>query len=80
MDSDRFALNLMIVFGSLIVGGLMLAGLMWNDKPTFLYALGAAVSVWFCSFAVIFDRKGAYLFLLLVAVGLIAAAITAFVR
>jgi hypothetical protein len=80
MDSDKFALNLMIVFGAMIVGGLMLAGLMWNDKPTFLYALGATVSIWFCSFAVIFDRKRAYLLLLLIAIGLVAASITAFVR
>ncbi|MHB2267857.1 hypothetical protein [Aliihoeflea sp. PC F10.4] len=80
MDSDKFALNLMIVFGGLIVGSLMLAGLMWTDKATFLYALGSAVSIWFCSFAVMFDRKRAYLVLLLVAIGLVAASITAFVR
>ncbi|MCO6392559.1 hypothetical protein GTW25_16155 [Aliihoeflea aestuarii] len=80
MDSDRFALNLMIVFGSLIVGGLMLAGLIWPDKPTFLYALGSAVSIWFCSFAVMFDRKGVYLLLLVIAIGLVGASVTAFVR
>jgi len=80
MDSDRFALSLMIVFGSVIIGGLMLAGLMWTDKPTFLYALGGAVSIWFCSFAVMFDRKRAYLVLLVVAIALVAASITAFVR
>lgn len=80
MDSDRFALNLMIVFGSLIVGSLMLAGLMWTDKPTFLFALGSAVSIWFCSFAVMFDRKRAYLVLLVIAIGLVAASITAFVK
>jgi hypothetical protein len=80
MDSDRFSLNLMIVFGAIIIAGLMAAGLVWQDKGTFLYALGSAVTIWFASFAVMFDRKRSYLFLLLVAIVLIALSITALVR
>jgi hypothetical protein len=55
-DYERYATGLMIVFGALIIGGLMAANLYHGDKPGFLFALGAAVVGWFSAFAVLFDK------------------------
>ena len=76
MDSvEKFALSIMLLFGALIVGGLMAIGIAWNDKPAFLYALASAVVVWGSSFAVLFSKPTIYGALLVVAVLLVAASI-----
>ena len=80
MDSvEKFALSIMLLFGALIIGGLMAIGIAWNDKPAFLYALGSAVVVWGSSFAVLFGKPTIYGAVLVVAILLIAASIGAIV-
>lgn len=79
MDSEHFAVMLMTVFGALILGGLMTAGIVWHDKPAFLFALAAAVSAWAAAFPVMFDRPRIYGILLVLCVLLTAGSIVAFV-
>lgn len=76
---ENFALTILITFGALIIGFLMAVGIVWNDKPTFLFALSSAVVVWGSAFAVIFEKPGLYGALLVVTVMLVAASITALV-
>ncbi|MGH6761346.1 MAG: hypothetical protein ACRECW_07115 [Phyllobacterium sp.] len=76
---ENFALTVLVAFGALIIGSLMAIGIVWHDKPTFLFALGAAVVVWGSAFAVIFEKPGLYGGLLVLTVLLVAASITALV-
>jgi len=80
MDSEHFAVMLMVVFGSLILGALMAAGLIWHDKATFLFALGSTGCAWFAAFPVMFDRPRIYGILLVICVLLTAASIVSFVN
>ncbi|MBA8881280.1 MULTISPECIES: hypothetical protein [Phyllobacterium] len=81
MDNfEKYALALMVVFGALIIGGLMAVHIAWVHKAGFLYALSAAVVVWAAGFAVLFDKPRVYGFLLLVAAGFITASIVVLVR
>ena len=80
MDSvEKFALSIMLIFGALIVGGLMAVGIAWADKAAFLYALASAIVVWGSAFAVLFGKPTIYGALLVVAGLLIAASITSIV-
>ncbi|MFC4624665.1 hypothetical protein ACFO1V_05425 [Daeguia caeni] len=78
-DYERYATGLMIVFGALIIAGLMAANLIAGDKPGFLFALGAAVVSWFAAFAVLFDKPRVYGGMIVAAIALVAASITAYV-
>ncbi len=78
-DYEKYATGLLIVFGALIIGGLMTVNLVVYDKPGFLFALGAAVVAWFSAFAVLFDRPRIYGLLLAIAIGLVGASIGAYV-
>jgi hypothetical protein len=80
MDSvEKFALSIMLVFGALVIGGLMAVGIAWNDKPGFLFALAAAIIVWISAFAVLFGKPTIYGVLLVLAGCLVAASIAAVV-
>ncbi len=80
MDSvEKFALSIMLLFGALIVGGLMAVGIAWSDKAAFLYALSAAIVIWASAFAVLFGKPPIYGALLFIAAVLIAASITSIV-
>jgi len=79
MDSEHFAVMLMMIFGALILGGLMAVGIAWHDKPTFLFALFGTVSAWAAAFPVMFDRPRIYGILLVVCILCTAASITTFV-
>jgi len=80
MDSvEKFALSIMLLFGALIVGGLMAFGIFWSNKPAFLYALAAAIVVWGSAFAVLFGKPPIYGALLFIAALLVAASITTIV-
>ncbi len=46
-DYERYATGLMIVFGALIIGGLMAANLYHGDKPGFLLRLARRLSAGF---------------------------------
>lgn len=78
-DYEKYATGLLIVFGALIISGLMAVNLVVYDKAGFLFALGAAVVAWFSAFAVLFDKPRIYGLLLAVAVGLVGASIGAYV-
>ena len=81
MDNfEKYALALMVVFGALIIGGLMAVHIAWVRKAGFLYALAAAIVVWAAGFAVLFDKPRVYGFLLLVAAAFITASIVVLVR
>ncbi|MCO4316602.1 hypothetical protein M8997_005355 [Phyllobacterium sp. 21LDTY02-6] len=77
---ENYALALMVVFGALVIGGLMAIHIAWMHKAGFLFALGSAVVVWGAGFAVLFDKPRLYGLLLLCAILLIAASITVLVR
>ncbi|TIU21618.1 MAG: hypothetical protein E5W53_18230, partial [Mesorhizobium sp.] len=66
-----------IVFGALIVGGLMAACLALGHRNGFLYALGGATAAWIAGNALLLDRPRIYaLFVGIAAVMLIASTIT----
>src|SRR5690606_22073235 len=39
---EKYAVAVIIVFGAVIIGGLMAAAVSWRDRDAFLFALGAA--------------------------------------
>jgi len=76
---ETFATWIFIVFGALIVAGLMAFSIATDDKPAFLFALGSGCSAFFLGFAVIFDQPRLYGLILFLSVALIAGSITAIV-
>ena len=72
---ERYAGALTVVFGSVIVGGLMAANIATGDKTGFLFALAAAISAWAAGPAVLFQLPVIYRGLFLIAVVCIAASI-----
>lgn len=57
---EGFAVSVIIVFGALIIGGLMAANITLADKDGFLFALGAAGTAWLSGHAVLFNRPRLY--------------------
>jgi hypothetical protein len=57
---EKYAVAVIIVFGALIIGGLMAAGLAMGDRPAFLWSLGSAFLAWVSGHAVLFDRPRIY--------------------
>ncbi len=80
MDSEHFAVMLMVVFGSLVLGALMTIGVAWHDKPTFLFALAATICAWCAAFPVLFDKPRLYGILLVVCVVLTAGSIVSLIN
>ncbi|WP_208432463.1 hypothetical protein [Bartonella taylorii] len=78
-DYEKFATGLLIVFGALIIGGLMAMHIALTNKPGFLFALAAAVVGWFSAFAVIFDKPKVYLGLIILAMLCVASSISIYV-
>jgi hypothetical protein len=76
---ETFATWIFIVFGALIIAGLMAFAITTEDKPAFLFALASACAAFFLGFAVIFDQPRLYGLILFVSVALIAGSITAIV-
>lgn len=76
---ETFATWIFIVFGALIIAGLMAFAISTADKPAFLFAFAAACSAFFLGFAVIFDRPRLYGLLLFASFVLIAGSVTAIV-
>jgi len=79
-DYEKFATALLIVFGALIVGGMMALSIVIGSKPCFLFALGAGVLGWFSSFAVLFDKPRVYFWLIVAAIICIAVSIGIYVK
>lgn len=81
MDNyERYAIAVIITFGALIIGGMMAVSISWNDKPGFLFALGAAVLAWIAGHAVLFDKPKLYGLLITGSAALVAASITSLVN
>lgn len=78
-DYEKYATATMIVFGALIIGALIAINIVVYDKAGILFALGAGIVAWFSAFAIMFDKPRAYGVMIAVAIGLVAASITAFV-
>ena len=57
---ETFATWIFIVFGALIIAGLMAFAITTADKPAFLFALASACAAFFLGFAVIFDQPRLY--------------------
>ncbi|MEW6630371.1 hypothetical protein [Mesorhizobium sp.] len=76
-DFEKYAVAVIIVFGALIIGGLMAASLSFGHRNGFLFALGGATSAWISGNALLLDRPRIYaLFVGIAAVMLIASTIT----
>jgi hypothetical protein len=76
MDNyEKYAISVIIVFGALVTGGLMMAGLAFDSKGTFLFALGASIAAWVSGHAVLFNKPRLYGVLILGAILLTAASI-----
>jgi hypothetical protein len=57
---DKAAIAVIIVFGALIVGGLMAANLVVGDRNGFLFALGSGFAAWIAGHMMLFDLPRAY--------------------
>lgn len=79
-DYEKFATNLLLVFSSIIIVGLMLLHIEIGNKPGFVYALSAAVFGWFSAFAMIFDKPRIYFWLIILAIIAVACSITCYVK
>lgn len=76
-DFEKYAVAVIIVFGALVIGGLMAASLTFGHRNGFLYALGGATAAWISGNALLLDRPRIYaLFVGIAAVMLIASTIT----
>lgn len=61
MDNyEKYAISVMIVFGALSIGGLMVAGTVGGDKGVFLFAFAAAIVGWISGHAVLFNKPKLY--------------------
>lgn len=75
---DKAGIAVIIVFGALLLGGLMAANLVVGDRNGFLLALGAAFSAYLAGYAVLFDLPRVYAFLIVVAAALGVASTIAY--
>ncbi|EJF90389.1 hypothetical protein [Bartonella tamiae] len=79
-DYEKFAVGLLIMFGMLIIGGLMAVHIVTLNKPGFIFALSAGVVGWFSAFAILFDRPRMYLGFIVLAIICVAISIGLYVR
>ncbi|MCZ2328751.1 hypothetical protein [Bartonella sp. F02] len=79
-DYEKFAIGLFIVFGALIIGGLMSVHIVLMNKSGFLFALSAAIVGWFSAFAVLFDKPKIYLGLMVLGILCVASSIGIYVE
>lgn len=79
-DYEKVATTLLIMFGALIIGGLMAVHIAILNKPGFLFALSAGVFGWFSAFAVLFNKPRLYLGLIVLAVIGVALSISFLVK
>ncbi|QPC88688.1 hypothetical protein GA830_12605 [Mesorhizobium sp. NBSH29] len=76
---EKYAVAVIIVFGALIIGGMMGAGLAFGDRSAFLLALGSAAFAWVSGHAVLFDRPRIYGALVAISAAFVIASIIALV-
>lgn len=58
---DAYAVAIIIVFGAVIIGGLMAAAIAFGQSDGFFFALGAATAAWISGYAVFFDRPRTFM-------------------
>ncbi|MET3789956.1 hypothetical protein [Aquamicrobium terrae] len=75
---DKAGIAVIIVFGALILGGLMAANLVAGDRNGFLLALGSAFTAYVAGYAVLFDLPRLYAILIGVALLLGVASTAAY--
>ncbi len=76
---EKYAVAVIIVFGAVIVGGLMAATIAFGNRSGFLFALGSGTAGWIGGHAMLFDRPRLYGGLLGVAVLMAVASTVALV-
>jgi hypothetical protein len=64
---EKYAIAVIIVFGAVIIGGLMAVTISLGDRSGFFFALGAATAAWIAGHAMLFDRPRVYGVLIVVA-------------
>ncbi|HMM64513.1 MAG: hypothetical protein WA975_09115 [Mesorhizobium sp.] len=76
---DKAAIAVIIVFGALILGGLMAANLVAGDRNGFLFALGAAFVAWIAGHTILFDLPRVYAVLIALSALMAVASTLAYV-
>lgn len=76
---DKAAIAVIIVFGALVIGGLMAANLAIGDRNGFLFALAAAFAAWIAGHMILFDLPRIYAALVGIAVLMGVASTLAYV-
>lgn len=79
-DLDRSAIAIAIVFGAVIICGLMAASLVYRQRDGFLFALGAATAAWFAGHAMLFDMPKVYGILIVISALMAGASTIALVN
>jgi hypothetical protein len=77
---DKAAIAVIIVFGALILGGLMAANIAWGHRNGFLWALGGATAAWIAGHIILFDLPRIYAVLIAIATLMAVASTVALVR
>jgi hypothetical protein len=77
---ETYAVYVIIVFGALVLGGLMAGALTFGGHDSFLFALGGTASAWIAGHALLFDKPRFYVFFVAVSVLLALCSTVALVR
>lgn len=64
---EKYAVAVIIVFGAVIIGGLLAMSIASSDRSGFFFALGAATAAWIAGHAMFFDRPRIYGALIVIA-------------
>ena len=76
-DFEKYAVAVIIVFGALIIGGLMAAAMTFGHRNGFLFALGGATAAWISGNALLLDRPRIYAaFVVIAALMLVGSTLT----
>jgi hypothetical protein len=76
---DKAAIAVIIVFGALILGGLMAANLAYSHRNGFMWALGGATAAWVAGHTILFDMPRVYAVLIGIATLMAIASTIAFI-
>ncbi|MDZ5697694.1 hypothetical protein [Chelativorans sp. M5D2P16] len=67
---DTYAVAIIIVFGAMIIGGLMAGAVAFGARDAFFFALGAATAAWLSGYAVFFDRPRTFMICVAVSIAM----------
>jgi hypothetical protein len=57
---EKYGVSVIVVFGALIIGGLMAATISFGHRNGFLFALGAATAAWVAGFTMVLNLPRLY--------------------